>query len=238
MLKLVFTEWKQPGDLPKNVKIFEGTVFRYQRIAVDRPLRMRVRISKSAVKAFKGSKAWQALGTVNATKDAARKLVQAQAKQAKMLDVFKAVAKAHPVDANAFLAALRAAVATTKAAVAGKEYKLSLTATLVKAVMEHLFEKDPAAAPLLDKDGNQIADPALRDYENVPDGGEIEDYMAKEVLPHVPDAWRAGDPVTGYEIPFTRYFYEYKPPRPLDEIRGDIESLDEDITRLTKEVLS
>lgn len=89
--------------------------------------------------------------------------------------------------------------------------------------------------PLLDEHGNVVTDAKgrpkpdtkLRDTENVPftyDGG-IEGYFKTEVLPHVPDAWIDEKKTkVGYEIPFTRHFYKYVPPRPLAEIDADLEA--------------
>ena len=63
----------------------------------------------------------------------------------------------------------------------------------------------------------------------------IDAYMASEVLPHVPDAWVDYDKTkVGYEIPINRHFYVYKPPRPLDEIDGDISRLEAEIAELLK----
>jgi len=94
-------------------------------------------------------------------------------------------------------------------------------------------------------DGKEIVveyepDADLRDTENVPlleDGG-IEAFIRREVLPHVPDAWVSGDKTQiGYEISFTRYFYKPKPMRTLDEIRRDIQALEEETEGLLDEVL-
>ena len=63
----------------------------------------------------------------------------------------------------------------------------------------------------------------------------IDDYIAREVLPHVPDAWVDYDKTkVGYEIPINRHFYVYKPPRPLDEIEEDIAKLEGEIAELLK----
>ncbi|MEO0776448.1 MAG: class I SAM-dependent DNA methyltransferase [Bacteroidota bacterium] len=88
--------------------------------------------------------------------------------------------------------------------------------------------------PITDRKGNPKADSSLRDYENIPLKEAIDSYFEREVLPHVPDAWI--DPSktkVGYEINFTRYFYEYTPLRSTAEIRADILKLKEDLAGLT-----
>ena len=64
---------------------------------------------------------------------------------------------------------------------------------------------------------------------------DIEAYIAREVLPHVPDAWVDYDKTrVGYEVPINRHFYVYKPPRPLDQIEADITGLEREIAGLLK----
>jgi type I restriction enzyme M protein len=96
-------------------------------------------------------------------------------------------------------------------------------------------------------------DSELRDYENValapsrPVNDVNEEYFAKEVLSHVPEAWiDAGKKdakdnetgIVGYEIPFNRHFYVYKPPRPLEEIDAELDAVSAEIMELLKEVHS
>ena len=88
------------------------------------------------------------------------------------------------------------------------------------------------------KQSKKKADSALRDYENVPLSEDIEDYFAREVLPHVPDAWiDFSKTKVGYEVNFTKYFYQYKPLRNLADIRVDILKLEEETDGMIKEVL-
>ncbi len=89
-----------------------------------------------------------------------------------------------------------------------------------------------------DKQGNPKPDSKLRDYEKIPLKQDIDEYFEKEVLPHVPDAWmdRSKDKI-GYEINFTKYFYKYKPLRPLAEIKADILALENETEGLLKEIL-
>ena len=64
-----------------------------------------------------------------------------------------------------------------------------------------------------------------------------DDYFAREVTPHWPDAWiDYSKTKVGYEIPITRHFYTYEPPRPLDEIEADIRTLEGEIIELLKQV--
>jgi len=89
--------------------------------------------------------------------------------------------------------------------------------------------KDEAGRPVLKK-GKPVADPALRDTENVPLTEDIDAYFAREVLPYAPDAWidRTKTKV-GYEIPMTRYFYEYQAPEPSEAILERITKLEAEI---------
>ena len=65
----------------------------------------------------------------------------------------------------------------------------------------------------------------------------VDDYMRDEVLPFVPDAWVDHDRTKiGYEIPLTRHFYKYVPPRPLEEIDAEIKTLEAEIQALLAEV--
>ena len=78
----------------------------------------------------------------------------------------------------------------------------------------------------------------MRDTETVPLGEAIDDYMAREVLPHVPDAWvDESKTKIGYEIPLNRHFYVYEPPRALDEIRCDLQELEREIAGLISDVV-
>ena len=90
-------------------------------------------------------------------------------------------------------------------------------------------EKDENGNPVLKK-GKPVPDANLRDTENVPLKEDIQEYFEREVLPYAPDAWI--DPKktkVGYEIPMTRYFYEYQAPEPVEDIMARITALEKDI---------
>jgi type I restriction enzyme M protein len=126
-----------------------------------------------------------------------------------------------------------------------------------KATWDALSVPDPDAPVVTDRKGRPEPDPELRDNENVSLPGHVdgfaddvsarltsaqyreavEAYMNAEVLPHVPDAWVDHTKTkVGYEIPVTRQFYRYVPPRPLDEIDSEIQVLEDEIQRLLSEV--
>lgn len=119
---------------------------------------------------------------------------------------------------------------------------------LVKSFIKAFGVKDPESDPVLDTDGDSVSDPDLTDYENVPLTEDVEDYFAREVVPHVPDAWidrsyadtgSQGDGLVGrvgYEINFNRFFYQYVPPRKLDEIDADLKQVEAEIAVLLGEV--
>ncbi len=74
--------------------------------------------------------------------------------------------------------------------------------------------------------GKPVPDSSLRDTENVPLSDDTADYFKREVLPHAPDAWIDIEKTkVGYEIPFNRHFYVFKPPRPLAEIDAELKGV-------------
>jgi type I restriction enzyme M protein len=127
-----------------------------------------------------------------------------------------------------------------------------------RAVWNALAVRDPEAPVIRDRRGNPLPDPELRDHEHVPVPKgvsvayeadptsrlashefrkAIRVYMEQEVLPYVPDAWVDHDKTKiGYEIPLTRLFYVYEPPRPLEEIDTEIKALEREIQDLLVEV--
>ena len=105
-----------------------------------------------------------------------------------------------------------------------------------QTVLPHLIKKDPQGE-IVKKRGKPIADPALRDTENVPLTEDINAYFEREVLPYAPDAWidRSKTKI-GYEIPMTRYFYEYQAPEPVEDIMARITVLEQQISASLKEL--
>ncbi len=139
-------------------------------------------------------------------------------------------------DRTAFTKALQAAL---------KQKAIKLGNSQFKAVLNALSERDPDAAPCRDSKGRIEADSGLRDHENVPLTEDVHAYFEREVAPHVPDAWideaktdeHDGEiGIVGYEIPFNRYFYEFQPPRPLEEIDADLRECTDRIKRMIEKL--
>jgi type I restriction enzyme M protein len=112
-----------------------------------------------------------------------------------------------------------------------------ITRSLRLMLPEAFSERDETAEICTDSRGKPEPDPELRDTENVPLKENIDEYLKREVLPHVPDAWiDKSKTKIGYEIPLNRHFYRYEPPRALEDIESDIKTLESEILKLLKEV--
>lgn len=107
------------------------------------------------------------------------------------------------------------------------------------------YKKITVERPLLDEQGKPVLkkgqpqpDSSKRDTENVPLTQSVDEYFKREVLPFAPDAWIDEKKTkVGYEIPFTRYFYKYQPPRPTDEIMTEIRQLEKELDDDLKAIL-
>jgi type I restriction enzyme M protein len=115
-----------------------------------------------------------------------------------------------------------------------KDLDLNLDAKGLKNIIDAITWKNEDAERVIKKtlaDGtiHYEADSELRDTENVPLDQDIQAYFEREVLQHIPDAWiDESKTVIGYEISFTRYFYNYVPSRSLEEITAEIFALEQE----------
>lgn len=98
--------------------------------------------------------------------------------------------------------------------------------------------KDESGKTVLKK-GKPVADASLRDYETIPLNEDVQSYFEREVLPFAPDAWiDESKTKIGYEIPFTRYFYKYTPPRPAAEVLSEIRTIENELKDALSELLN
>lgn len=123
--------------------------------------------------------------------------------------------------------------------------ELSLNKTVFNNIIDGLSEMDKEADIQTDKKGNVIYDKDTKDTEIVNVRENIEDYMKREVLPHIPDAKSFFEEdvtlknpkiKTGAEIPFTRYFYKYEAPRPSEELAQEFLELEDMVNQKVKEL--
>jgi len=202
----------------KTSKLFATTDFGYRRITVERPLQLSFYPHDAdKLEAFQNDKAFIKLKELGSEVLIALKALNADKISSR--DDFKQVLE--------------------------KQMTSKLSASQFKLIQKHLAEHDDDAALCRDAKGKLEANAELRDYENIPLAQDIETYFAKEVTPHVPLAWidkkktdaKDGEVgVVGYEIPFNRHFYEYVPPRPLEVIDAELETLNKEIMEMLREI--
>jgi len=124
------------------------------------------------------------------------------------------------------------------------DLKLDIDAKGLKKILDAVSWKNEDAEKVIKKkeeDGTVIyeTDSDLRDTENVPLDQEIHEYFEREVLQHIPDAWiDESKTVKGYEISFTRYFYNYVPPRSIEEITAEIFELEQETEGILNEIVN
>jgi len=194
----------------KRVKVMKNEEFGFARLTIERPLR----------------RIWRVDEEILQSAPAALRL------------------KLAVLNGKTFMSEKEAEGAVLSAGLEGKE---------TKAAMKAIATTDSSANPVQGKKYAFEADSDLRDNENVSlSAGFIqmneserskaieklaEEYLLKEITPYVSDAWVDHSKTKiGYEIPFTRQFYTYTPPRPVAEIRGEIESLEQQIQVLMQEL--
>ena len=216
----------------EHIRVFDNEDFGYRRITVERPLRLNFAVNKDRIVRLAETKAFANLSTSKKRKDT--KAAQAEIEEGRKLQegilyaLRPLAGKGIVKDRDEFSTRLKSAF---------KKAEVKVPAALFKAVLMALAERDETAKICTDTKGNPEPDPELRDYENVPLKEDVDAYMKREVLPHVPDAW-VDDSKTkiGYEINFNRYFYQYTPPRPLDEIEADLKKIEKEIADMLAEV--
>jgi type I restriction enzyme M protein len=212
-------------------KIFDNDDFGYCRIVMERPLRLSFQASPEHIARLREEKTFQSLASSKKRGQAGEMEAELGRKlQAQILAMLQTLdATKVWTSRDAFQTALHAEA---------RKSGLKLPTPIQKVILSALSERDEEAEVSTDSQGYPESDSDLRDYENVPLKEAIAYYFEREVRPHVPDAWIDEDKTrVGYEIPFTRHFYEYKPLRPLVEIEAEIRALEAEIQRMLGEVL-
>jgi type I restriction enzyme M protein len=204
-------------------KVFPATAFGYREIRVERPLRLAFEVTPERLDTLESNRA-----LVRLVDDERRVLREA------LLELLQS----RFTDREAFEAALAKALVSRG---------LKLETLVRKAIVAALGERDESAHICRVAMGQPEPDPDLRDYELVPLTEDWRNYVAREVMPFVPDAWVDEDyrdgrdgqvGRVGYEINFNRYFYRYVPPRPLQVIDAELKQLEAEIAGLLREIVA
>ena len=236
-------------------RIFENREFGFLKVTVERPLRLNFEAVPERIAKLDNQTAFTNLATSKRRKDAAAAKREIEEGRKRQDAICAALAT---LEGNGrYLDRAEFEADVMKAA---KRAGLKIPAPIKKAIFAALGERDPDAEICRDSKGRPESDSELRDTENIPllpdttmplpmEFGrnkpnsrlvetfrdDIDAYIAREVLPHVPDAWVDYDKTkVGYEIPINRHFYVYKPPRPLDQIEADITRLEGEIAGLLR----
>lgn len=215
-------------------KVFDNEDFGYNKITVERPLRLNFQACEERIALLDGVSTFKNLASSNKKNENIRlqEIEAGEKRQEAIREMLRDFGKANNQklykDRKAFLLDLREI---------DKGKGMKLTASELKAIIEALGERDETAEICRNKKGEAEADSQLRDTEIIPLKESIEEYFKQEVLPHVPDAWIDHSKTkVGYEIPLNKEFYKYEPPRDLEVIEEELKDIEKDILGLLKEV--
>lgn len=216
------------NDIEENdfSQIHDMKEFGYRKVRIERPLRENYKATPERI-----DKIWEERAFKNLTKKKNGKEKQKAIINSlrNMNEVFYSSREEYEKELNNVL----------------EKENLKLKKSIINNIFSALGKKDTEAEIVRNKKGNPESDSDLTDYEYVPLDKNVQEYFEEEVKPYVKDAWINEDMKDekdgklgkiGYEINFNRYFYEYEPPRPLEEIENDIEKVEGEILEMIKEV--
>ncbi|MDE0267736.1 MAG: class I SAM-dependent DNA methyltransferase [Acidimicrobiaceae bacterium] len=225
----------QPRTRPRVVsRIFDNIDFGYRKVVVERPLRLNFATAPERLERLEHNKTFQNLAKSKKRPGPAydAEVSTGRARQEEIRTLLRHLVHTTNSevirDREKFLSVLSDTENTTK---------IRLKAPERKAVLSVLGESDPQAEICRDRRGNPEPDPSLRHTKTVPLREDVDEYVTREVLPHIPDAWVDHTKTKiGYEIPLNRHFYVYEPPRPLEDIDNDLHDLEHEIIGLLTDI--
>jgi len=210
------------------IKVFDKEDFGYTKVTVERPLQLNFEVTEERLENLYAVNAFSKLA-VSKSKDPETKLREENEGKQVQDEITQALQRIDKPYKNwdEFEKRVKKAL---------KQFNLS--PAFIKNIIMALSEHDDTADYVTDAKGNRKPDGKLRDTEKIPLKEDIDEYFQREVLPYYSDAWmdRKKDKI-GYEINFTQYFYQYQPPRPLEEIERDIKVVTAEIQELIREDL-
>jgi len=212
----------------EHCKIFDNSDFGYNRITVERPLKLNFEVNDERLERVKESKPFMSLAESKKRKNQSlinKEIEEGKKEQKRILSVLSTISGKY-TNSDSFMKKFDSVF---------KKSGISLSTSLKKSIVSSLSERDENADVVMNKKGIPEPDSELRDFENVPLREDIEEYMKQEVLPYVPDVWvDESKTKVGYEVSFNRYFYIYQPPRSLEEIQAELTKIEMDIEKLLK----
>lgn len=217
----------------ENSKIFDNEDFGYRKITVERPLKLSFKVNEEAIENVKNTTQFINLA-VSKKKDEevkAKEERDGREKQEKLLNLLNSFdSNFEYMDRDKFIKDLKAK---------SKEFDLTLSAGLIKAIVNAIGVRNEYAVVCKDSKGNIESDSSLKDTESISLKEDVYEYFEKEVKPHVNDAYIDESSINniGYEIPFTRHFYKYEELRSFEEIMKEVESLESEIALEIRKVL-
>lgn len=221
------------GDIKpnENVKWFDNEEFGFQKIVVERPLRLNFAATSERIEDLHNQSAFVNLAKSRKKGEVGLKEIEAgeQQQQAILAVLHLLEDKKLYKNRPQFIELLKKQF---------KAHEITLPAALLKAILNALSEKDETADICKTAKGDPEPDIDLRDTESVPLKEDIHEYFEREVLPHVSDAWIDETKTKiGYDIPFTRYFYKYISLRSSLEIKEEIQALEQSVLEKLKRVM-
>jgi len=215
----------------EHSKIFDNEDFGYHKIVVERPLRLNFQASEERInRLYEENKFINLAKSKKKGQAGEEEIEKGKEFQERIIETLKEMDSGVYKNRDDFTSLIKDTF---------KDKGISLDTSLLKAILSALSERDETADTCLDNKDNLEPDPELRDTEIVPLKDNIQAYFEREVKPHVPDAWiDESKTKVGYEIPLTRHFYKYEPPRPSEEIMEEIKELEEQIAEKIKRVMA
>ncbi|MDR3291276.1 MAG: hypothetical protein LBT10_03910 [Methanobrevibacter sp.] len=211
-----------------NIKIFDNEDFGYTKVTVERPQQLNFKVDEERLENLYSIPAFNKLIASKKKNPEEKEKGEKEGKQQqnKIIDALKNIPNNLIKSYNEFDKLVTEEIGSFNI----------ITPTFKRNIIEKLSKHDDTAEYIKDSKGKLKPDPNLRDTEKIPLKTDINSYFNKEVKKYYKDAWmdRKKDKI-GYEINFTRYFYKYEPPRPLEEIEADIKKVTKEIQELLSE---
>ncbi len=229
----LYSEFKEN----EKCKIFPATEFGYRQITIQRPLRLKFEITEESINRLKENEVFiNDKPSKKKGEKGEEENREWQKLRSEIYNILESMLGQVYMSRAKFLKKIETEL---------KNRGFKLSKQIEKIIWQEIGERDEEAEICYDEQGKPEPDKELKDFERVPLGRDIYDYFEKEVKPYATDSWidetvrdkkdgKVG--IVGYEIPFTRYFYKYEPPRDVSQIEEEISQLEKEINELLEKL--